>query len=141
MASNQSRSNRSVWALGFGEGCVLSPLLFIVYMSWIDKCSQADECASIENCKISRLLFADELVLLSSTESDFQRALNSFVDTHDTAEMKISTAKTEVLHLSRNCDQCVLQVNGATLKQVEKFKYFGVTIMSDGRQDEELDGA
>ena len=32
----------------------------------------------------------------------------------------------------------MLQVNGATLKQEKKFKYFGVTFMSDGRQDEEL---
>ena len=53
--------------------------------------------------------------------------------------MKISTAKTEVLHLLRNPDQCVLQVNGATLKQVEKFKYLGITFRSDGRQDKELD--
>ena len=44
-----------------------------------------------------------------------------------------------VLHLSRNPDQCVLQVNRATLKQVEKFKYLGVAFTSDGRQDEELD--
>ena len=44
-----------------------------------------------------------------------------------------------VLHLSRNPDQCVLQVNGATLKHVEKFKYLGVAFTSDGRQDEELD--
>ena len=122
-----------------GQGCVLSPLLFIVYMNWIDKCSQADECATIGNCKISRLLFADDLVLLSSTESGLQCALNSFADACNTAEMKISTAKTEVLHLSRNPDQCVLQVNGATLKQVEKFKYLGVAFTSDGRQDEELD--
>ena len=108
-------------------------------MNWIDKCSQADECATIGNCKISRLLFADDLVLLSSTESGLQRALNSFADACNTAGMKISTAKTEVLHLSRNHDQCVLQVNGATLKQVEKFKYLGVAFTSDGRQDEELD--
>ena len=108
-------------------------------MNWIDKCSQADECATIGNCKISRLLFADGLVLLSSTESGLQRALNSFADAYNTAGMKISTAKTEVLHLSRNPDQCVLQVNGATLKQVEKFKYLGVAFTSDGRQDEELD--
>ena len=53
--------------------------------------------------------------------------------------MKISTAKTEVLHLSRNPDQCVLKVNGTTPKQVEKFKYLGVAFTSDGRQDEELD--
>ena len=125
--------------VGLRQGCVLSPLLFIVYMNWIDKCSQADECATIGNCKISLLLFADDLVLLSSTESGLQRALNSFEDACNTAGMKISTAKTEVLHLSRNPDQCVLQVNGATLKQVEKFKYLGVAFTSDGRQHEELD--
>ena len=58
--------------VGLRQGCVLSPLVFIVYMNWIDKCSQADECATIGNCKISRLLFADDLVLLSSTESGLQ---------------------------------------------------------------------
>ena len=66
-------------------------------------------------------------------------ALNSFADACNPARMKISMAKTEVLHLSRNLDQCVLQVNGATLKQVEKFKYLGVAFTSDGRQDEKLD--
>ena len=66
--------------VGLRQGCVLSPLVFIVYMNWIDKCSQADECATTGNCKISRLLFADDLVLLSSTESGLQRALNSFAD-------------------------------------------------------------
>ena len=53
--------------------------------------------------------------------------------------MKISTTKTKVLHLSRNPDQGVLPVNGATLKQVEKFKYLGGASTSDGKQDEKLD--
>ena len=65
-------------------------------MNWTDKCSQADECATIGNCKISCLLFANDLVLLSFTESGLQRALNSFADACDTAEMKISPVKTEV---------------------------------------------
>ena len=107
-------------------------------MNWIDKYSRADECATIGNCKINRLLFADVLVLLSYTESGLQGALNSFADAYDTVGMKISTAKTEVLHLSRSPDQCMLQANGATLKQVEKFKYLGVTFTSDGRLDREL---
>ena len=121
------------------QGCVLSPLLLIVYMNWIDKYSQADECATIGNCKISRLLFADDLVLLSSTESGLQRALNSFADACNTAGMKISTAKTEVFHFSRNPDQCVLQVNAATVKQIEKFQVSWCCNMSDGGQNEELD--
>ena len=108
-------------------------------MNWIDKCSQADECGTIRNCKISRLLFADDLVLLSSTESGLQHALISFADACDTAGMKISSAKIAVPRLLRNPDQCVLQVNGATLKQLEKFKYLGVAFTNDGKQDEELD--
>ena len=67
----------------------------------------SDQQATIGNCKISRLLFADDLVLLSSTESGLQRALNSFADACNTAGMKISTAKTEVLHLSRNPDHLI----------------------------------
>ena len=56
---------------------------------------------------------------LSSTESGLQSKLSSFANACNTAKMKISTTKTEVLHLSRNPDQCMLLVNGAKLKQVE----------------------
>ena len=79
--------------IGLRQGCVLLPFLFIVYMNWVDKCSQADECDAIINCKISCLLYAEYLALLSFTKSGLQRALNSFADARDTAEMKITTAK------------------------------------------------
>ena len=125
--------------VGLRQGGVLSPLLFIFYMNWIDKCCQADECATTGNCKISRPLFANGCVLLSSAESGLQCPLNSFAEACDIAGMTISTAKTEVLHLSRNPAQHALQVSGATLKQIEKFKYLGVAFTSDGRQDKELD--
>ena len=125
--------------VGLRQGCILSPLLFIVYMKWIDKCSQADECATTGNCKISRLLFLNDLVLLFSTESGLQHALNSFADACNTAEMKITRPKLRYfIFLETLISEC-LQVDGATLKQVEKFMYRGVAFTSDGRQDEELD--
>jgi len=107
-------------------------------MNWIDKRNQINECAMVENCKINRLLFADDLNLHSSTESSLQRALNDFAAACDNAGMKLSTIKTEVL-IFREPDQSSLQMSGASLKQLEKFKYLWVVFMSDGRQDVELD--
>ena len=101
----------------------------------MEKLSRTDECVTIGRCKISRLLFTDDLVLLASSESGLQHALNSFAAACDIAGIKISTSKTEILHLSTNPVQCFLQVGGISLKQEEKFKYLGVTFTSDERQD------
>ena len=55
---------------------------------------------------MSQLLFADYLVLLAEPESGLQCALDGFAAACDYAGMKVSTAKTEVLHLSRKPVQC-----------------------------------
>ena len=105
----------------------------------MDKLSQTDECVTIGRCKISWLFFASDLVLLASSESGLQHALNGHEAACDIAGLNISSSKTEVLHLSRNPVQCFLQVGGVSLKQVEEFKYLGIAFTSDGRQDEEFD--
>ena len=55
--------------IGLRQGCVLSPLLFIIYMNWMYKLSRTDECVTIGRCKISWLLFVHDLVLLAFSES------------------------------------------------------------------------
>jgi len=57
----------------------------------------------------------------------------------DQAGMKINTNKTELLCLSRDPRQCMLQVSGNTLQQVEMFKYVAVAITSNGRRNKEID--
>ena len=106
-------------------------------MNWMDKFSRTDECVTVGRCKICRLLFADNLVLLAFSESGLQHALNGLAAACEIARMKIF--QTEVLHLSRNVVLCSFLVGGVSLKQVEKFKYLGVVFMSDGWQDKELD--
>ena len=77
-------------------------------MNWKVKLSQTDECVAIGRCNISRLVFEDDLVLLASAKSGLQHAFDGFAAACDIAGMKISTSKTEVLHLSRNPVQCSL---------------------------------
>ena len=72
-------------------------------MKWMDKLSQTDECVTIGKCKISRLLFVDDLVLLASSESNLQHALNGCAAARDIAGVKISTSKTDTTSFKKSC--------------------------------------
>jgi len=51
------------------QGCMLSRLLFSLHhMNWIDSHSRVDEDVTGGSCRINRLLFADNLVLLTSSQ-------------------------------------------------------------------------
>ena len=117
----------------------MSPLLIIININLMDKLSRIDECVIIGRCKINRLLFADDLVFLVSSKSGLQHTLNDFAAACGIAGMKISTSKTEVLHLSKIPVQCSMKVGSVSRKQVEKFKCLGVAFTRDGKQNEKLD--
>ena len=80
-------------SVGLRQGCVLFPLLFIIYMDKIDKDSSFSSGVTFGECNARRLLFADDLALFSSNKSDFQYVLDRFSDACLDAGMKISTAK------------------------------------------------
>ena len=81
----------------------------------MDKLSQTDKCVMIEKCKISQLLFLDDLIWMASLKFGLQHALNGFAAACDIAGMKTITSKTEVLHLSKNPGQCSQQVGSVSL--------------------------
>ena len=126
-------------SVGLRQACSLSPILFLICMDKIAKKSKSCGGVKIGECTVQRLLFADDLVLLDSTQNGLQQALDRFSDACSVAGMKISTSKTETMCLYRQPKQCSLQINGVSLKQSEKFRYLGVSFTSDGRQNSELD--
>ena len=65
-------------SVGLQQGCVLSPLLFIIYMNKIDKDSYHSSGVTFGECSVWCLLFAGDLALLSSNISDLQYALDQF---------------------------------------------------------------
>ena len=128
-----------VVSVGLRQGCSLSSILFLIYMDRIVKKSESCDGIKIGNCTVQRLLFADGLVLLDSTQNGLQQALDRFSDACSVAGMKISLTKTETMCLFRQPKQCSLQIDEVPPKQSEKFKYHGVSFTSDGRQNSELD--
>ena len=86
--------------VGQRQDCVLSPLLFIIYIDKIDRDSSSSSGVTFGECIVQCLLFADDLELLSSNKSDIQYALDRFFDACLDAGMKISSGKTEIMCLS-----------------------------------------
>ena len=114
-------------SVGLGQGCSLSPILVPFFKPHrIVKKSESCGGVKIGECSVQRLLFADDLALLDSIQNGLLQVLDRFSDAYSVAGMKISTTKTETMHLSRQPKQHSLQISGVPLKQSEKFKYLGV---------------
>ncbi|KAK3524537.1 hypothetical protein QTP70_029847, partial [Hemibagrus guttatus] len=125
--------------VGLRQGCLLSPVLFIVFMDRISRRSQGLEGVRFGDHRISSLIFADDVVLLAPSSLDLQHALGRFAAECEAAGMRVSTSKSEAMVLDQKKVACTLQVGGEVLPQVEQFKYFGVLFTSEGRMDREID--
>ena len=87
-------------------------------------------CSLIDNIWTNNVKFRTQSAILEVLLVSDHFAVLQIADACDTAEMKNENkhGQTEVclLNFSRNPDQWSLRVNAATLKQIEKIKYFGV---------------
>ncbi len=119
--------------VGLRQGCPLSPVLFIIFMDRISRRSQGPEGVGFGEHAISSLLFADDVVVLATSDQDLQHALGRFAAECEAVGMRISASKSEAMVLSRKRVACPLQVGGVLLPQVEEFKYLGVLFTSEGR--------
>jgi len=102
---------------------VLSSLLLTVNMNQIDIHSGVTEGVTSGCCWTNRLIFADDVVVLASSEQGLQHARGSFIAACDQVEINICTTKADILCLSRSLCQCMLHVSGYTLQQIEKIEY------------------
>ena len=87
--------------VGLRQGCPLSPILFIIFLDRISRRSQSIEGVWFGDLRIGSLLFADDVVLLASSDRDLQLSLNQFAAECDSAGMRISTSKSESMVLSQ----------------------------------------
>jgi len=57
-------------------------------MNWIDSHCQVNEGVTVGSCRINRLLFVDDLVLLAFYQQSFQNELDRFADACDKARKR-----------------------------------------------------
>ena len=95
------------------------PVLLIIFMDRISSCSQAVEGVKFGGLWIGSLLFADDVVMLASSNRDLQLSLGRFAAKCEAVGMRISTSKSEAMVLSWKRMDCQLQIGGGwSLPQV-----------------------
>ncbi|KAK9539560.1 hypothetical protein VZT92_004659 [Zoarces viviparus] len=109
--------------VGLLQGCPLSLVLFVTFMDRMSRRSRGEENVTFG---IASLLFADDVVLLASSDRDLQHSLERFAAECEAAGMRVSTSKSEAMVLCRKPVDCSLQVGTECLPQAKEFKYLGV---------------
>ena len=122
--------------IGVKQGCILSPTLFSLYLNDLnDFFDISCDPIVIDTTKISSLLYADDIVLLSNTAEGLQNALNKLGNFCETWNLKINISKTKVMFFNKSGK--LLKGFSFTYMQmvieiVQEYKYLGIIFKPSG---------
>ncbi|CAG2200582.1 unnamed protein product [Mytilus edulis] len=117
---------------GLKQGCLLSPLLFNVYVNGLVTyiCS-LNAGINIDEENVSILLYADDLVLLAGSESDLQVLLDGLQLWCAENKMTINHNKSNVVHFRPNSTPRTInsfKCGDLDINVVEKYTYLGLVL-------------
>ena len=130
--TNQDRSQYFTVNVGLRQGCVLSPVLFDVYVNdVVTELRNAGVGIQPANQVLVSLLYADDIALLASSEAELRRALQVVLDFCRRWRLELQPAKSKVMVLNGQFSQPIM-IAGRPLERVNVFRYLGVELNVDG---------
>ena len=122
---------------GVRQGCVLSPLLFNIFLAdlqpILDNCG--DNVKVNEHINISCLLWADDILMLSETDKGLQTKLNALENYCDQNKLSVNTKKTQCMIFNKTgrlLKNHRFTYKNSSLDCVREYKYLGFIVTPSG---------
>ena len=138
---NNTLSNEFSSYVGVRQGECLSPFLFSMYINDLESelMQNGVDGTDIGMLKLYLLLYADDIVIFSSTSDGLQKGLDVLSDYCQKWKLTVNTEKTKIMifrkgrSLPRNLS---FVFQGSVLEIVNKFVYLGITFSTGGSFNE-----
>ena len=122
---------------GVHQGNVLSPLLFNVFINDIGDTFTENDVPVLQSSSVSHLLYADDLLLLSTTADGLQHNITKVQEFCKQWGLSINIDKTKIMIFSKNGRACKDRfqfiIGHSILECVNSYKYLGVEISANGK--------
>ena len=120
---------------GVRQGCVLSPLLFNIFMAELAKDLMAlDNGLELENSKINSIFWADDIVLLCENGNQLNDMIKMIAEYCKTNKLTINCKKTKCLIFNKTgrLIRENIYLEGNLLENVRQYKYLGFIVTPSG---------
>ena len=138
---NASLSNYISIQAGVRQGCILSPLMFLIVLDEV--LSDAIDCYKRgiqwtlwSNEHLEDLDFADDIAFLAKNRTDMQSKIDALTASARKVGLNINHGKTKSMTIGTT--QASFSVNGNVVECVDKFTYLGSVITPDGGAKEDV---
>jgi hypothetical protein len=130
--TNSGASRNFSLDIGVKQGCVLSPLLFNIYVNDMKDYFEPDACSppTLDGIQVTHLLHADDLIMFSTSASGIKKSLDSLDTFCRHWKLDINEAKTKIVvfepQISSSTANAKFTFRGRIIAIVDQYTYLGI---------------